>query len=552
MGILKANEVIFVDPDAERMLEEAGEIGARSIEGELEAGYIFGTPIVIGAGAPAAWTDTLDEQIEAADEIDEDFGDFQMGREVVIGGGPKAPSFPGFDEPDPFALEPGFDDEFELTDGPSESEQLIERFANFLKPEGSEEGVDLSDLELMGQNTAILRQVDDRVKQLIDEYRGNVASASGDAASFLSGTQRERLLQEALRQVGEKRDLRTLDQVVEHISGRIDSLAAQKQEELLLMVEEERLKTIERVERYVEETVEKYRADIHDEAATYLKSALDEQRRQLESDHELLAAANRIIEDREAILDEAYQKSLTMVQEAEGQVQRIHQEIANAEETARRIFAEADDKANQMRGDAQREAERIISEANLESARIIEQAEQSHQEIIEAATQEGFNVGYQEGREEAVKENAQLLAETTAALNKLHGAFPNAVKNNEEKLVRLAMEIAEAVIGEELQSRPEVALKTVERAVKRVSDLEKVIIKVNPLDLDLILPKQEYFRNLLPDVSEFVITGHYSIARGGCLIETNSGTVDAQISTQLAVLDEVFARVRSEYEEQEE
>ena len=32
---------------------------------------------------------------------------------------------------------------------------------------------------------------------------------------------------------------------------------------------------------------------------------------------------------------------------------------------------------------------------------------------------------------------------------------------------------------------------------------------------------------------------------------TDSGTVDAQISTQLAVLDEVFAKVRSEYDEVE-
>src|SRR5262249_22931640 len=149
---------------------------------------------------------------------------------------------------------------------------------------------------------------------------------------------------------------------------------------------------------------------------------------------------------------------------------------------SRRIFAEAEEQAARVRNDAQREAERIISEANLESARIIEQAEQSHQEIIEAATQEGFNVGYQEGREEAVKEQAALLAETTAALNKLHGAFPQAVKQNEEKLVRLAMEIAENVIGEELAARPELCLKTVERAIKRVSDIERVIIKVNPLD----------------------------------------------------------------------
>jgi flagellar assembly protein FliH len=212
------------------------------------------------------------------------------------------------------------------------------------------------------------------------------------------------------------------------------------------------------------------------------------------------------------------------------------------------VVNEAEMQAEMIAQEAQNEAERIISDANMESARIIEAAEQSHQEIVEAATQDGFNVGYQEGREEAIKENAQLLMETTNALNKLHAAFPVAVKQNEDKLIKLAMEISRDVIQDELTIKPELCLKAVERAIKKVSDLEKVLVKVNPLDLDIILPKQEYFKNLLPDVQDFVITGHYSIDRGGCLIETNSGTIDAQIKTQLAVVEEVFQSIRSEYD----
>lgn len=545
MAILKASEVIYIDPEAERMLLENGEIDRLGeVDDDDEGGFVYGSAIVIGHGTPIDW-----EAAEA--ELAEDDAGFLMGREVVIGGGPRETASSGIGSTwDPLGdSDVGLFDEPVPEAGPSESEQLLEKFAGFMEKPPSE--LDLGDLGLLGQGTQVLRQVDDKVKQLIDEYRGNVQSEVG-SSHFLSSTQRERLMQEAIRQVGDKRDMRTLDEAVAYISSRMDSLAAQKQEELLLMVEEERVKTMTRIETYVDESVAAYREDIQKEAQQMIAGALEHQRQQLENDHELLNAANGIIEQREQILDEAYQKSLQMVKEAEDEVQRINVEIANAEETSRRIFAEAEEQGTRVRAEAQREAERIISEANLESARIIEQAEQSHQEIIEAATQEGFNVGYQEGREEAVKENAQLLAETTAALNKLHGAFPGAVKQNEEKLVRLAMEIAEAVISEELAAKPEIALKTVERAVKRVSDMERVIIKVNPLDLDLILPKQESFRAILPDVQEFVITGHYSIARGGCMIETNSGTVDAQINTQLAVLEEVFARVRSEYDDGED
>jgi flagellar assembly protein FliH len=241
-----------------------------------------------------------------------------------------------------------------------------------------------------------------------------------------------------------------------------------------------------------------------------------------------------------------------MVQEAETEHARILEDAVVQQQQAEQMLQEAEAQVELMAQEAQAEAERIISEANMEAARIIEAAEQSHQEIVEAATQDGFNVGYQEGREEAIKENAQLLMETTNALNKLHAAFPVAVKQNEDKLIKLALEISREVIQDELMMKPEIVLKNVERAIGKVSDLEKVLIRVNPLDLDLVLPKQEYFRKLLPDVQDFIITGHYSIERGGCHIETNSGTIDAQINTQLAVVEEVFQQIRSEYDFDEE
>ena len=302
------------------------------------------------------------------------------------------------------------------------------------------------------------------------------------------------------------------------------------------------------IEEYVENSITEQREQMMMEAQDYIQTTVQEYKQSLNEDNEYIKAANSIIAQRETILNEAYEKSLMMVQEAETEHSRILEDAMMQQQQAEQMLQEAEAQVELMAQEAQAEAERIISEANMEAARIIEAAEQSHQEIVEAATQDGFNVGYQEGREEAIKENAQLLMETTNALNKLHAAFPVAVKQNEDKLIKLALEISREIVQDELQMKPEIVLKNVERAIGKVSDLEKVIIKVNPLDLDLVLPKQEFFRKLLPDVQDFVITGHYSIERGGCTIETNSGTIDAQVNTQLAVVEEVFQQIRSEYD----
>ena len=313
-------------------------------------------------------------------------------------------------------------------------------------------------------------------------------------------------------------------------------------------MEEERAQSLATIEQYVENSINEQRENMMVEAQEYISNTVQEYKQSLTEDNEYIKAANQIIADRENILNESYEKSLLMVQEAETEHGRIMEDAMMQQQQAEQTIQEAEAQVELMAQEAQAEAERIISEANMEAARIIEAAEQSHQEIVEAATQDGFNVGYQEGREEAIKENAQLLMETTNALNKLHAAFPVAVKQNEDKLIKLALEISREVIQDELAMKPEIVLKNVERAIGKVSDLEKVLIKVNPLDLDMILPKQEFFKKLLPDVQDFVITGHYSIERGGCTIETNSGTIDAQVSTQLAVVEEVFQQIRAEYD----
>jgi flagellar assembly protein FliH len=128
-------------------------------------------------------------------------------------------------------------------------------------------------------------------------------------------------------------------------------------------------------------------------------------------------------------------------------------------------------------------------------------------------------------------------------------AFPAAVKKHEEKLVGLAVEIASKVIQEEISLQPEIVQRTVETALRRVSDLEQVVVKVNPLDLDLILPKLDTFKQLVPDVQNFSIEGSHTLQRGGCIIETNSGSINAAIGTQLSIIEEVFRNVMAEYED---
>ncbi|MEB3328580.1 MAG: FliH/SctL family protein, partial [Candidatus Sericytochromatia bacterium] len=211
--------------------------------------------------------------------------------------------------------------------------------------------------------------------------------------------------------------------------------------------------------------------------------------------------------------------------------------------------------------EARLEAERAMLESMTRSAETMAQAEQARaatmlelegekERILSALREQAFNEGYEEGKAAGEAMAAQYISDALMKFNEMAMAFPAAVKKNEERLVTLALEIARKVIQDEIELQPEVVQRTVETALKRVSDLEQVVVKVNPLDLDLILPKQDLFKALVPDVQAFSIEGSHTIQRGGAIIETNSGSITATIQAQLGIIEEVFRKVRAEYEDE--
>ncbi|MEB3285586.1 MAG: FliH/SctL family protein [Candidatus Sericytochromatia bacterium] len=253
----------------------------------------------------------------------------------------------------------------------------------------------------------------------------------------------------------------------------------------------------------------------------------------------------------------------THLQRVEKQVVDGAEDIANGlvADFPEGAFIELMSRRESILSAARLEAERLVLEAMTQSAETMSQAEQARaaamQEleadrtaILDGLRQQAYQEGYQEGKSAGEAEAAQYISDAIHKFNEMVMAFPAAVKQNEEKLVTLALEIARKVIHEEISLQPEIVQSTVEAALKRVSDLEQVVVKVNPLDLDLILPKQESFKALVPDVQNFSIEGSHTIQRGGCVIETNSGSINATIQAQLGIVDEMFKKVRAEYEDE--
>jgi flagellar assembly protein FliH len=269
-----------------------------------------------------------------------------------------------------------------------------------------------------------------------------------------------------------------------------------------------------------------------------------------ELDLELVGTVNEI---RWTHLQRIEGKIVSETGEVAEQLEEAHPAETFAELLAQReeILSEARLQAQRLVLEAQTRASEFLAEAEKMQAQTLLELETERERILEELKGQAFDAGFEEGKAAGDQQAASYVAEALDMLNKIAMAFPSAVKNNEGKLISLALEIASKVIQEEISLQPEIVQRTVETALKRVSDLEQVTIKVNPLDLDLILPKQDTFKAIIPDVQTFSIEGSHTIQRGGCLIETNSGSINATINAQISIIDELFKRVRSEYEDEE-
>jgi flagellar assembly protein FliH len=132
--------------------------------------------------------------------------------------------------------------------------------------------------------------------------------------------------------------------------------------------------------------------------------------------------------------------------------------------------------------------------------------------------------------EEAYRGKLAKLDALSASLESERVGFFDRI---EPELVRLSVSIAEKVIGQELELRPEIVVGVVRSAVKRLRDREHLRVSVNPGDIERVKEAREDLISAVDGVRTMDIVEDRRVGAGGCVIESPSGTLDARIQTQI-------------------
>jgi type III secretion protein L len=131
------------------------------------------------------------------------------------------------------------------------------------------------------------------------------------------------------------------------------------------------------------------------------------------------------------------------------------------------------------------------------------------------------------GREEGVAEASAALVRAAAERDRLLSAA-------EADLVELAFAVAERVVGDAAERGTVVAVAR--RALEAARDRAHVAVRAHPADLAALRAAEPELSALLARAPGVALRGDAAIARGGVIVETEAGSVDATLATQLGAL----------------
>jgi flagellar assembly protein FliH len=153
----------------------------------------------------------------------------------------------------------------------------------------------------------------------------------------------------------------------------------------------------------------------------------------------------------------------------------------------------------------------------------------------EAAFERGRREGEKALSEQLIRQRSELLELQNGVLQSLRQMLPQMARECEKTLVALALQAAEKLVAG-MPVSAELLEATVREALTRVEESSQLTISMNREDLELLQRVNSPILLTEAAGNRMCFRAGPEIARGGCLIETKFGTVDARRETKLELL----------------
>jgi len=193
-------------------------------------------------------------------------------------------------------------------------------------------------------------------------------------------------------------------------------------------------------------------------------------------------------------------------------------------------------------------AESIILLARKKGEMIIKNAKLSAQQIKEQAEKEGFKKGFAEGLEagqQKCKEEYDRI--TLEVVEKLKLAGEDYIKHIEgltaslqPRILDLITVILSSILKQKVNNDDELVIRTVKEAIKNLTERDAVVISAHASQVDKIREHKSEILSASNMITDIEIYQDEEVTRGGCILSSQSGIIDARIESQLEVVSDVI------------
>ena len=160
---------------------------------------------------------------------------------------------------------------------------------------------------------------------------------------------------------------------------------------------------------------------------------------------------------------------------------------------------------------------------------------QPQQARLAALEREAFAKGYEQGERAGLQAGSAraeaMLQRLAQTLEELAGLRREMIRQTERQMVQLALAVAKRIVRREVALDGNLTLSMARLALDRLGDSTAVTVRLHPEDLAAIADGGDRW-----DRPHLTVVADRDIGRGGCVVESDFGSIDASVEAQFQEL----------------
>ena len=179
-------------------------------------------------------------------------------------------------------------------------------------------------------------------------------------------------------------------------------------------------------------------------------------------------------------------------------------------------------------------AQEIIEKAEEDRKELLEQTRIECEQLRERAKEEGHNEGL-------LAFNAHIV-HFEQQLKKLR-------HETQQTMLPLVLQATKKVVGKQLAVKPETIVDIVIQTLSPVIQSKNITLFINKADREILEKEKPHIKEIFDQLESFTIHERDDIEPGGCIIETETGIINATLENQWRAIEAAFEKYIKSHEQ---